>query len=149
TLPKNNLSLIITRIKIIGGMNIAEKRTPQDGRIETKITNKEIDMRISILPTVYGEKAVIRILDKSSLHFTKDTLGFNKKNLEIYNKILYQPYGIILVTGPTGSGKTTTLYTTLKEINSIDKNIITVEDPVEYKLNGINQVQVNTKAGLT
>src|SRR5699024_1912004 len=103
----------------------------------------------SILPTVYGENAVIRILDKSSLHFTKETLGFNKKNLEIYNKILYQRYGIILFTGPTGSGKTTTLYKTLKEINSIDKNIITVEDPVEYKLNGINQVQVNTKAGLT
>ncbi|HLS53957.1 MAG TPA: GspE/PulE family protein, partial [Tissierellaceae bacterium] len=149
TLPKNNLSPIITRIKIIGKMNIAEKRIPQDGRVETIINGKEIDMRISTLPTVYGEKAVIRLLDKAGLSFTKESLGFNTENLKVFNEILYQPYGMILVTGPTGSGKTTTLYTALRELNTMEKNIITVEDPVEYKLDGINQVQVNAKAGLT
>jgi len=148
-LSKNTLSPIITRIKIIGKMNIAEKRVPQDGRVEIKVNDKEIDMRISTLPTVYGEKTVIRLLDRSSFIFTKEALGFNKKGLETFDKILSQPYGMLLVTGPTGSGKTTTLYTILQELNQIEKNIITIEDPVEYKLNGINQVQVNTKAGLT
>lgn len=149
TLPRTNLSAIVTRIKIIGRMNIAEKRIPQDGRIETKINNKEIDMRISSLPTVYGEKIVIRLLDKSNFNFTKEGLGFSQRNLEIFDEILAQPYGMILVTGPTGSGKTTTLYTVLKELNVPEKNVITVEDPVEYKLNGINQVIVNPKTGLT
>lgn len=149
SLSRNSLSGIITRIKIIGKMNIAEKRIPQDGRVETKINGKEIDMRISTLPTVYGEKTVIRILDRSSFMFSKESLGFSKRNLEIFNKILSQPYGMILVTGPTGSGKTTTLYTILRELNKIEKNIITIEDPVEYKLEGINQVQTNPKAGLT
>lgn len=149
SLPRSNLSAIVTRIKIIGKMNIAEKRVPQDGRIETKIGDKEIDMRISSLPTVYGEKIVIRLLDKSSFNFTKEGLGFSKRNLEIFDQILSQPYGMILVTGPTGSGKTTTLYTVLKELNVIEKNVITVEDPVEYKLHGINQVIVNPKTGLT
>lgn len=148
-LPRSNLSAIVTRIKIIGRMNIAEKRIPQDGRIETKIGDKEVDMRISSLPTVYGEKIVIRLLDKSNFNFTKEGLGFSKKNLEIFDKILSQPYGMILVTGPTGSGKTTTLYTVLKELNVIEKNVITVEDPVEYKLHGVNQVIVNPKTGLT
>lgn len=148
-LPRNNLSPIVTRIKIIGKMNIAEKRLPQDGRIETVINNNEIDMRISSLPTVYGEKIVIRLLDKSGFIFTKENLGFSRKNLDILDSILRQPYGMILVTGPTGSGKTTTLYAILKELNLASKNIITVEDPVEYKLKGINQVQVNPKAGLT
>lgn len=149
TLAKTSLSGIITRIKIIGKMNIAEKRIPQDGRVETKISGREIDMRISTLPTVYGEKIVIRLLDRSSFVFTKEGLGFSSGDLEVFDKILNQPYGMILVTGPTGSGKTTTLYTVLQELNQIEKNIITIEDPVEYKLNGINQVQVNTKAGLT
>lgn len=148
-LSKSTLSPITTRIKIIGKMNIAEKRIPQDGRVEIKVNGKEIDMRISTLPTVYGEKTVIRLLDRSSFIFTKEALGFNKKGLETFDKILNQPYGMLLVTGPTGSGKTTTLYTILQELNQIEKNIITIEDPVEYKLNGINQVQVNTKAGLT
>jgi len=148
-LSKSTLSPITTRIKIIGKMNIAEKRVPQDGRVEIKVNDKEIDMRISTLPTVYGEKTVIRLLDRSSFIFTKEALGFNKKGLETFDKILSQPYGMLLVTGPTGSGKTTTLYTILQELNQIEKNIITIEDPVEYKLNGINQVQVNTKAGLT
>lgn len=149
TLARTNLSPIITRIKIMGKMNIAEKRIPQDGRVETKINNREIDMRISTLPTVYGEKTVIRLLDRSSFSFSKESLGFSKRNLDVFDKILAQPYGMILVTGPTGSGKTTTLYTVLRELNQIEKNIITIEDPVEYKLGGINQVQVNAKAGLT
>lgn len=149
TIPRSNLSALTTRIKIVGKMNIAEKRIPQDGRIETKINNKEIDMRISSLPTVYGEKIVIRLLDKSGFNFTKEGLGLSKRNLEVFDKILSQPYGMILVTGPTGSGKTTTLYTVLRELNVIEKNVITVEDPVEYKLTGINQVIVNPKTGLT
>jgi len=148
-LSRNSLSAIVTRIKIIGNMNIAEKRIPQDGRVETNINNRDIDMRISILPTVYGEKIVIRILDRSSFMFTKENLGFSDKDLNVFNNILKQPYGMILVTGPTGSGKTTTLYTVLQELNQMEKNIITIEDPVEYKLSGINQVQTNPKAGLT
>jgi len=148
-LSKSTLSPITTRIKIIGKMNIAEKRVPRKVGVGIKVNDKEIDMRISTLPTVYGEKTVIRLLDRSSFIFTKEALGFNKKGLETFDKILSQPYGMLLVTGPTGSGKTTTLYTILQELNQIEKNIITIEDPVEYKLNGINQVQVNTKAGLT
>ncbi|HZJ99994.1 MAG TPA: ATPase, T2SS/T4P/T4SS family [Tissierellaceae bacterium] len=148
-LPKSNLSAIVTRIKIIGKMNIAERRIPQDGRVETKINDKEVDMRISSLPTVYGEKVVIRLLDKSNFNFTKEGLGFSERNLALFDQILAQPYGMILVTGPTGSGKTTTLYTVLKELNVPNKNVITIEDPVEYKLHGINQVIVNPKTGLT
>lgn len=148
-LPKSNLSAIVTRIKIIGRMNIAEKRLPQDGRVETSIDGREIDMRISSLPTIYGEKLVIRLLDKSSFNFTKEKLGFSEHNLELFNNILKQPYGMFLATGPTGSGKTTTLYTVLRELNTVDKNVTTIEDPVECKLEGINQVQVNVKAGLT
>lgn len=149
SLPRSNLSAMITRIKIIGKMNIAEKRIPQDGRVETRINDREIDMRISTLPTVYGEKTVIRLLDKTSFNFTKEGLGLSKRNMNFFNDILKSPFGMLLVTGPTGSGKTTTLYTVLRELNKIEKNIITVEDPVEYKLSGINQVQVNVKTGLT
>ncbi len=149
TLPRSNLSAIVTRVKIIGRMNIAEKRVPQDGRVETRINEKEVDMRISTLPTVYGEKIVLRLLDKSNFNFTKEGLGFSERNLKVFDQILSQPYGMILVTGPTGSGKTTTLYTVLKELNVVEKNVITIEDPVEYKLTGINQVQVNVKSGLT
>ena len=149
TLPKSNLSAIVTRVKIIGRMDIAEKRIPQDGRVEMKFNDNEIDLRISTLPTVYGEKIVIRILDKSNFNFTKEGLGFSKENLDKLNKMIAQPYGMLLVTGPTGSGKSTTLYTILRELNVQTKNVITVEDPVEYKLKGINQIQVNVKAGLT
>jgi type IV pilus assembly protein PilB len=149
TISRANLSAMVTRIKIIGKMDIAEKRVPQDGRVEAKINDREIDMRISTLPTVYGEKIVIRLLDKSSFNFTKEGLGLSEHNLQLFNNILRSPYGMILVTGPTGSGKTTTLYTVLRELNQIEKNIITVEDPVEYRLAGINQVQVNVKSGLT
>ena len=149
TLPKSNLSAIVTRVKIIGRMDIAEKRIPQDGRVEMKFNDNEIDLRSSTLPTVYGEKIVIRILDKSNFNFTKEGLGFSKDNLDKLNKMIAQPYGMLLVTGPTGSGKSTTLYTILRELNVQTKNVITVEDPVEYKLKGINQIQVNVKAGLT
>ncbi|SHJ82560.1 type II secretion system ATPase GspE [Tepidibacter formicigenes] len=149
TTAKSTHSAIVTRIKIMGKMNIAEKRLPQDGRIEITIDRQEIDLRISILPTVFGEKIVIRLLDRSAFLLSKNQLGFTYKNLERFDKLIKNPNGIILITGPTGSGKTTTLYTILRELNTINKNIITVEDPVEYKLHGINQVQVNNKAGLT
>lgn len=140
---------IITRIKIMGGMDIAEKRIPQDGRVETEIDGASVDLRISILPTVYGEKVVIRILGGSAGVLSRELLGLSENNEVLFDKITKSPNGIILISGPTGSGKTTTLYTLLHEINKPDVNIITVEDPVEYKLEGINQVQVNVKAGLT
>lgn len=146
---KENHAPLTTRIKIMGKMDISEKRKPQDGRIETVINSHLVDMRISVLPTVYGEKIVIRLLDRSSVVTDKSKLGFSKRNLKIIEKIMQIPQGIILATGPTGSGKTTTLYSMLKELNTVDKNLITVEDPVEYRLKGINQVQVNKKAGLT
>lgn len=140
---------IITRIKIMGGMDIAEKRIPQDGRIETKIAENLVDLRISMLPTVYGEKVVIRVLGGSSGIINREDLGLSKTNEILFDKISKSPNGIVLVSGPTGSGKTTTLYSLLKEVNTPEVNIITVEDPVEYKLDGVNQVQVNPKAGLT
>lgn len=145
---KQTQSAIITRVKIIAGMNIAEKRLPQDGRIEMKIDDSVVDLRISVLPTVYGEKIVMRILDRNNFLKTKEELGFTKSNMEKFNSLLEVPNGIILAAGPTGSGKTTTLYAALYELNKLNKNIITIEDPVEYKIEGINQVQVNTKAGL-
>lgn len=149
TPAKNTHSAIVTRIKIMGKMNISERRIPQDGRVEAVIEGVPIDMRISILPTVYGEKIVIRLLDRSNVVISKEQLGFTDHNLARVTKMLKVPEGIILVTGPTGSGKTTTLYAILKEFNQVNRNIITVEDPVEYRQEGINQVQVNTKAGLT
>lgn len=149
TVAKSAHLAVVSRIKIIGKMDIAEKRLPQDGRIEMIVEGREIDMRISVLPTVFGEKVVIRLLDRSSYVLSKSELGFTKENMQVFDSIVKNPYGIILVTGPTGSGKTTTLYAALKEINHINRNIVTVEDPVEYRLPGINQVQVNNKAGLT
>lgn len=149
SIAKSAHQAIISRIKILGRMDIAEKRIPQDGRVEMAIDGGDIDMRISILPTVYGEKAVIRLLDRSSVVISKDQLGFTQDNLKIFDEIIKSPHGIILVTGPTGSGKTTTLYAALKELNNVARNIITIEDPVEYRLEGVNQVQVNNKAGLT
>lgn len=140
---------VVTRIKILGMMDIAEKRLPQDGRVEMNIDGKDIDLRLSVLPTVYGEKIVIRLLGRSDLLLSKAQLGFTPENSEMFEKIIKSPNGIILVTGPTGSGKTTTLYAVLREMNKISRNVITVEDPVEYRLEGINQVQVNVKAGLT
>lgn len=148
-LSKSSHSAIITRIKIMGKMNIAEKRLPQDGRVELKVAGRDIDMRISTLPTVYGEKAVIRLLDRMRFLIKKESLGFTEEDLNTIKKIISQPYGMFLITGPTGSGKTTTLYSILQELNCTEKNIVTIEDPVEYKLKGINQVQVNVKPGLT
>lgn len=148
TLKKSSLSAIITRIKIMGYMDIAENRIPQDGRVEVDIEDMEIDLRISIMPTVHGEKAVIRLLIRQTKVLKIEELGMNPYNIERYKKIIKVPHGIVLVTGPTGSGKSTSLYATLSEINDIKKNIITVEDPVEYRLPGINQTQVNVKAGL-
>lgn len=140
---------IVTRIKILANLNIAEKRIPQDGRIVTVINNKNIDMRVSIIPLITGEKVVIRILDRSNYKIGKDNLGMSSENIKNLENIISAPHGIILVTGPTGSGKSTTLYTILGELNHINKNIVTVEDPVEYSMDGINQVNVNSKVGLT
>ncbi|MBP7654800.1 Flp pilus assembly complex ATPase component TadA, partial [Candidatus Dependentiae bacterium] len=147
---QNNLKpLISSRLKIMGNLDIAEKRIPQDGRISINLDGKEIDLRISSLPTIYGEKIVLRILDKSSLFGGISELGFSELNLSRYKEIINRPQGIILVVGPTGSGKTTTLYASLQELNNGLKNIITIEDPVEYELRNTNQVPVNNKAGLT
>lgn len=148
SVPSIYSSPIISRIKVIGNMDIAEKRIAQDGRLETIVNGNEVDIRISIMPTVYGEKIVLRILNKTKFNFNIKNLGFNEKNLKTFIDIIKQPFGMVLVTGPTGSGKTTTMYTILKELNADKKNIITVEDPVEYKIFGVNQVQVNYKAGL-
>lgn len=145
----NMLSAINTRIKIIGGMDISEKRKPQDGRITSIVDKVEYDIRVSLLPTVYGEKTVMRLTQKKALSRDKRNLGFDEQELGTFDKIFSNPNGIILVTGPTGSGKSTTLYTALSELNKEDVNIITVEDPVEANIEGINQVQTNVKAGLT
>jgi len=143
------LPAIVARIKIIGGMDISEKRKPQDGRITQIVDKQEFDIRVSILPTVHGEKVVMRLTSKSALSRSKSQLGFNEEELKRFDHIFKNPHGIILVTGPTGSGKSTTLYTALSELNTEDVNIITVEDPVEANIDGINQVHVNAKAGLT
>ncbi len=143
------LPAIVARIKIIGGMDISEKRKPQDGRIAITVDRRDYDIRVSILPTINGEKVVMRMTSKEGLTKDKENLGFSPEELEKFDRILKNPHGIILVTGPTGSGKSTTLYTALSELNTMDVNIITVEDPVEANLEGINQVHVNAKAGLT
>jgi len=147
--PKNIQSGIISRLKIMAEINIAERRIPQDGRINVVIGGKAVDLRVATLPTVYGEKVVMRILDKSTAVLKLTDLGFLESSRERFEQSYKKPYGTILVTGPTGSGKSTTLYATLNVLNEDSKNIITVEDPVEYRLNGINQVQVNNKAGMT
>ncbi len=148
-LPKWTQPIIISRIKVLSGMNITERRLPQDGRIRVKSKNFAVDLRVSTLPTFYGEKAVIRILNKEEAFLSLDELGFSEENLAIVRSFIRQPQGMILITGPTGSGKTSTLYACMKEIRSDEINIITVEDPIEYELGGINQVQVNEKVGLT
>ena len=143
------LPAIMARLKIIGGMDIAEKRKPQDGRFTIMVDKREYDIRVSVLPTVYGEKCVMRLAQKKALTRNKSELGFSPSELKAYDDILKNPNGILLVTGPTGSGKSTTLYTALSELNKEDVNIVTVEDPVEANIDGINQVQVNVKAELT
>ena len=145
----NLLSAIVTRIKIISNLDISEKRNPQDGRITIQIDRMDYDIRVSILPTVFGEKIVMRIASKRNLKKSKMDLGFSEDEMDKFNNILTNPFGIILVTGPTGSGKSTTLYTAVSELNKSDVNIITVEDPVEATIEGINQVQVNSKARLS
>jgi type IV pilus assembly protein PilB len=148
-MPKNIHQGIVSRIKIISDLNIAERRIPQDGHFGMSQAGKSIDFRVAILPTVYGEKVVMRILDRSSILLRLEDLGFLPESLEKYRKAFLLPHGALLVTGPTGSGKSTSLYATLNVLNTAEKNITTVEDPVEYRLAGINQVQVNPKAGLT
>ena len=147
--PKEMESAIITRIKLLGDMNIAETRLPQDGRFKIAFKDKEIDIRMASTPTIHGEKLVLRILDSSSLLIDMGDLGMSGKNIEEFKATLRQAYGLILVTGPTGSGKTTTLYSALNYINTSDKNIVTIEDPVEYQLKGINQIQTKYQIGLT
>jgi general secretion pathway protein E len=148
--PQRRLqAAIVSRIKIMAKLNIAERRLPQDGRIKLLLMGREIDLRVSTLPTLYGESVVLRILDRSSIVVNLETLGFPGDTLEEFSKVITKPYGMILVTGPTGSGKTTTLYGALDKINSPDKKIITIEDPVEYQLMGVNQIHVKPAIGLT
>src|SRR5262245_47894410 len=147
--PKSIQGGLISRLKVMGDLNIAEKRVPQDGRLSLRVNSRSLDLRLATLPTVYGEKIVIRILDKSNAMLKLGELGFLPQAFDRYEESFRKPYGAILVTGPTGSGKSTTLYATLNIVNSIDRHIVTVEDPVEYRLAGVNQIQVNPKAGLT
>ena len=147
--PKAIQNGLISRLKVMADLNIAEKRVPQDGRISMKVGGRQLDLRVATLPTVWGEKVVIRVLDKSQALIKLEELGFLEDAYKRYEEAFRKPYGAILVTGPTGSGKSTTLYATLNILNGVDRNIITVEDPVEYRLPGVNQIQVNPKAGLT
>ena len=149
SIPSGLYSSVSTRIKIIAGMDIAERRLPQDGRIEMSIGGALYDFRVSSLPTVYGEKIEVRKLDRTNFAFDRGMLSFTERENRILDSVLKAPRGIVLVTGPTGSGKTTTIYSLLAELNRVEKNIVTIEDPVEYMIRGINQVQVNQKAGLT
>lgn len=147
--PKRYQSAIVSRLKVMAKLDIAEKRLPQDGRIPIKIAAKDIDIRVSIIPTTFGERVVLRLLDKSSVHFGIEEIGLSPSQFQILEDLIHRANGILFVTGPTGSGKTTTLYASLSRINSPDKNIITIEDPVEYQLWGIGQIQVSPKIGLT
>ncbi len=149
SLPKHMQNMIIARVKIMGGLNITENRVPQDGRIKTTVNFKPIDIRLSTLPTIFGEKVVMRILDLSNVATDVDKLGFSEQNENLFRKMIARPNGIVLITGPTGSGKSTTLYAALSHLNKEGVNIITVEDPVEYQLEGINQIQVKEEVGLT
>lgn len=149
SLPKKLQNAVISRIKILSDIDIAESRRPQDGKIGMKLENKDLDIRVSTFPTVHGENVVMRLLDRSSVLFGLKDLGFTRESLEVFSKMIQQPNGIILVTGPTGSGKTTTLYSALSTISTMEKNIITIEDPVEYELPLVRQTQVNTKAEVT
>jgi general secretion pathway protein E len=148
SLNRNVLSLIISRIKVMAGMDIAERRLPQDGRCSVRLGQREVDLRISTVPTSFGERSVMRLLDKSTGIFTLDELGLWSDDLKKFDSLLYRSHGVIFVTGPTGSGKSTTLYACLNRINSAEKNVITIEDPIEYQLEGISQIQVASKKGM-
>ena len=149
TVPLRMKSAVTSRLKIMAELDIAERRVPQDGRIKIKIKNRTVDLRVSTLPTLFGEKVVLRILDQSNLNIDLNKFGFSQKAQSDLLGAIHSPYGMVLVTGPTGSGKTTTLYSALSAINSLDVNIMTAEDPAEYNLVGINQVNVNEDVGLT
>ncbi len=146
--PRRMHAPLVSRLKVMANMDIAERRIPQDGRVTLKIGNNTVDVRVASLPSAYGEKLTLRLLNRSAQLITLEELGFPEEELSKYKKMMKLPYGFLLVTGPTGSGKSTTLYATLKELNDVKKQIITVEDPIEYRMEGINQVQVNPKAGL-
>jgi len=148
--PAKQLQLpIVSRIKILSKLDIAEKRLPQDGGFSVRFEGRTIDMRISVMPTIYGEKIVMRILDKEGVTLDLGQMGFLTDQLELFRRAIQQPYGLIFMTGPTGSGKSTSLYAALNEIKTPKKNIVTVEDPVEYHMEGINQVQIKPEIGLT
>jgi general secretion pathway protein E len=148
-IPPELYNEVVARIKVIANLNVAEKRIPQDGRIRVKIGNKDYDIRVSVVPTVFGERVVLRLLEKSGSLLTLEQLGLSPTDMEKVKRLLKKPYGIILITGPTGAGKTTTLYAMLLHLKNPKKNIITIEDPVEYQIKGISQIQVNPKVGLT
>lgn len=148
TIPKKNQNAIIARLKILSGLDITEMRLPQDGRFKIRFSHKEVDFRVSALPAGFGQKLVLRILDKSALSLGLDSLGFSSDALGLFKEAIAKPYGMILVTGPTGSGKSTTLYSVLNQLNTPERNIVTVEDPVEYQIEGITQVQVKSEIGL-
>jgi hypothetical protein len=147
--PQRLMPAIVSRVKILADLDIAERRLPQDGRIKTHIMGKEIDIRVSTLPTLHGEAVVMRLLDQSNIQLSLEDIGFTELQLQVYEKSINRPYGMVLVTGPTGSGKTTTLYASLRRIFTPEKKIITVEDPVEYQMSGVNQMQVRERIGLT
>ena len=147
--PKTVQEEVITRIKVLGRMNIAEKRLPQDGRATVQLGDRVVDLRIASLPTSHNERIVIRLLDKSAQLYSLDEIGMPSRTCQTFRKLIRRDHGLILVTGPTGSGKSTTLYSALQEINSRDQNVLTIEDPIEYQLDGINQTQVNEKKGMT
>ena len=147
--PRRLQAAVISRVKVLAKINIAERRLPQDGRIRMEVGGKELDIRVSTIPTIYGESVVMRLLDRSSVRLGLDDLGFSPEAQQRFEALVRRPHGIILVTGPTGAGKTTTLYAALRQINSVEKKVITIEDPVEYQLEGVNQIQVKPKIGLT
>jgi len=149
TVPRSQQAAVVSRVKIMANLNIAEHRLPQDGRIKIRLSGREVDIRVSIIPIAHGERVVMRILEKGSFVFSLEKLGMGERDHHLLQKLITSSHGIILVTGPTGSGKSTTLYSALQQVNSPDKNIITVEDPIEYQISGIGQIQVRPKIGLT
>jgi general secretion pathway protein E len=149
TVPRSQQAAVVSRVKIMANLNIAEHRLPQDGRIKIRLSGREVDIRVSIIPIAHGERVVMRILEKGNFVFSLEKLGMRERDHQVFNKLITSSHGIFLVTGPTGSGKSTTLYAALQQVNSPDKNIITVEDPIEYQISGIGQIQVRPKIGLT